>query len=331
MPFQDNNLQNHKNETKKVLLLENVHKDALDFFTQKGFQVDFIDHALNKDELSATIKDYHIIGLKSKTHLTQDIFSKAENLEAVGLFAVGSDNVDLDFAKEKNIPVFNAPFSNTRSVVEMVVAEMVVLLRNFYDKSLSLKRGYWHKDWQKSFESRGKNLGIFGYGNIGSQVGELAEAFGFNVFYYDAFDKEPKGNATKCNSIEELLEVSDVLSLHTFAQPGKPVFRREHFQMAKQDLVILNYSRGSVMDYEALVEFIKKGKILGAGIDVFPDEPKSNYQHFYHELQHLPNVILTPHIGGSSEEAQKDMANYLPPIIMEYLETGDTSKSLNLK
>jgi len=317
----------HRN---KALLLENVHQAAVNFFQQKGYEVEFIDRALSKAELMAKLADYTILGVKSKTKIDAEVLQQARHLKCVLLFATGFDNVDVKTANELGIPVFNAPNANTRSVVELVVAEMVLLLRRVYDRSVALKNGIWQKDWRNCWEAQGKNLGIIGYGNIGSQVGQLAEAFGFRVFYYDVFDKSPVGQATKCDSIEELLQYADVVSLHTFAPSGKPVFTREHFQAARKNFVILNFSRGSALDYEALVEFIKNGKVIGAGIDVFPEEPEVNGPGFYHELQQLPNVILTPHIGGSTEEAQERIAEQIIQVLDSYLTTGDTSRAIKV-
>jgi len=311
----------------KVLLLENIHHFAKEKFEKVGFEVDTKIEALNGEELNKELKNYDIIGIKSKTRLNSQILEENKHLKVVGVFAAGFDNVDIKKADELGIVVFNAPFSNTRAVVEGVIGEMIMIMRQTFVKANRLKNGYWDKTWQNSYQIENKTLGIFGYGNIGSKVGILAEKLGMNVVFYDFFDKEPIGEAIKCETLEELIEKSDVISLHCFAL-DKPVFEKKHIQKMKKGAILMNFARGNVLDYTALVEALESKNLGGAGIDVFPEEPESNILDFKHDLQKFENVILTPHTGGSTLEAQEDMAKYIPAKIIKFLKDGDQTGAL---
>ena len=249
---------------------------------------------------------------------------------AMGAFCIGTNQIDIQSALEAGIPVFNAPFSNTRSVVELAIAEMISLMRGISDKNRDMHQGIWSKTAKNSYEIRGKKLGIIGYGSIGAQLSVLAENLGMDVYYYDLVEKLALGNATKCNTIEELLSIADVVSLHIDGRPENGnFFLREHFQMMKDGVIFLNLARGPVVDILALKEAILSGKVIGAGIDVFPEEPKGNNDPFTSELMGLPNTILTPHIGGSTLEAQENIADFVPRKIMDYINTGNTENSVN--
>jgi D-3-phosphoglycerate dehydrogenase / 2-oxoglutarate reductase len=314
----------------KVLLLENVHPAAVDAFKNQGFDVEFHKGALDEDELIEKIKDVSIIGIRSKTALTKKILDNADKLMAIGAFCIGTNQIDLKTASQKGIAVFNAPYSNTRSVVELVVGEMIVLIRKVVQKSNGMHQGIWDKSANNSFEVRGKKLGMIGYGHIGTQLSVIGEALGMEIFFYDLADKMPIGNARKCRSMEEVFAVADVVSLHIDGRKeNNDLIGDEEFAQMKDGVIFLNLSRGSVVEIPALVKAIKSGKVHGAGIDVFPEEPKTNSDPFLSELAGLDNVILTPHIGGSTEEAQQGIGTYVPERLLEYINNGSTTGSVN--
>ncbi|MEM9650312.1 MAG: phosphoglycerate dehydrogenase [Bacteroidota bacterium] len=313
----------------KILLLENVHPDAFENLSEDGFSVELVKHSLPEEELIERIKGVHVLGIRSKTQVTQKVLDAANKLMVIGAFCIGTTQIDLDYSKKKGVIVFNAPYSNTRSVVELAIGQIVMLKRNIFTRSMEIHQGQWNKTAANSREVRGKNLGIVGYGNIGKQLSVLAEALGMRVYYYDVSDKLALGNAIKCNSLEDLLSVSDVVTLHVDDNKANKDFigEREINQM-RDGAILINLSRGFVVDIDALAEALKSGKLGGAAVDVYPSEPRSNGS-FETALQGLPNVILTPHIGGSTEEAQRDIADFVPNKIMDYINSGNTVDAVN--
>ncbi|PRX44363.1 phosphoglycerate dehydrogenase [Salegentibacter salegens] len=313
-----------------VLLLENVHQDAVDIMKKEGYNVTVHPGAMDEDELCEKIKDVSVIGIRSKTHLTEKVLENANRLIAVGAFCIGTNQIDLQACLKKGVAVFNAPYSNTRSVVELAIGEIILLMRNLPDKMRLMHEGKWEKSATNSFETRSKKLGIIGYGNIGAQLSVVAESVGFDVYYYDVEEKLPMGNVTKCNSLKELLETVDIVTLHVDGRKeNKNIIGEKEFGYMKDNMIFLNLSRGHVVDIKALKKNIESGKIMGAGIDVYPQEPKTNNEEFISELRNLPNVILTPHIGGSTLEAQENIGNFVPGKIIEYINTGSTTNSVN--
>ena len=314
-----------------VLLLENVHEDAVKIFEHEGYNVETVKGSLSEDELIEKIKGVSILGIRSKTHVTAKVLEHAKKLHAVGTFCIGTNQVDLNACSMKGISVFNAPYSNTRSVVELALGQIIMLVRNTFEKSKMMHAGVWDKSATNSVEIRGKKLGLVGYGSIGSQLSIIAEALGMKVYFYDAVDRLALGNAKKCSSLKELLALSDVVSLHVDGRASnKNLIDAEAFEYMKPGVIFLNLSRGHVVDIDALVANLKSGKIRGAALDVFPEEPSSNEDPFVSELQGMPNVILTPHIGGSTEEAQEDIGHYVANKIINYINTGTTYGSVNL-
>lgn len=314
-----------------VLLLENIHPDAKQIFEQEGYQVETVKGSLSEDELCERIKDVSILGIRSKTQITKRVLDHAKKLHAIGTFCIGTNQVQLDECSKKGVAVFNAPYSNTRSVVELALGEMIMLIRNTFEKSTKMHKGIWDKSANNSVEIRGKKLGIIGYGSIGAQFSIIAEALGMKVYFYDVTDRLALGNAKKCSSLQELLALSDVVSLHVDGRPSnKNLIDAQAFEYMKDGVVFMNLSRGHVVDLEALISNLKSGKVRGAAVDVFPEEPASNDEPFVSELCGLPNVILTPHIGGSTEEAQLDIGNYVARKIINYINTGTTYGSVNL-
>ncbi len=314
----------------KVLLLENIHKDAAQLFKTEGYNVEVISKSLNEDELSEKIKDISILGIRSKTIVSEKVIAKAKKLMVVGAFCVGTNQIDMNACLTKGIIAFNAPFSNTRSVVELVLGEIIMLMRGILDKSNNLHKGVWDKSSKNSVEVRGKKLGIIGYGKIGSQLSVLAEDLGMEVYFYDTLEKLALGNAKKCYSMKELLKKADVISVHVDgSEQNKNLIGDKEFRLMKDGVVFLNLSRGFIVDIEALINNITSGKIKGTSIDVFPYEPESNDEIFLSGLQNLPNVILTPHIGGSTDEAQKDIANFVPCKIIDFVNSGNSYYSVN--
>ncbi len=315
----------------KILLLEGVHQSAVDYFTSQGYEnIDARPGGMNEDELADIIGDYHFLGIRSRTQVTATVLEKATKLMGVGCFCIGTNQVDLEAAAQRAIPVFNAPYSNTRSVAELVLAEAILLLRGIPEKNAAAHVGGWMKTAENSFEARGKTFGIVGYGHIGSQVGVLAEALGFNVVYYDVVSKLPFGKAQKISSLEELLSQSEVVSLHVpQTDETKNLIGEKEIQAMKKGSYLLNASRGNVVVIEALVEALKSKHVLGAAIDVFPVEPKSKTEEFVSPLRDFENVILTPHIGGSTLEAQENIGVEVATKLVSYCDTGATTSAVN--
>jgi D-3-phosphoglycerate dehydrogenase len=313
-----------------VLLLENIHPVALDLLKAEGFNVETLTAALTEDELCKKIKNVNVLGIRSKTQVTAKVLEHANRLMSIGAFCIGTNQIDLKAATKKGVAVFNAPFSNTRSVVELAVAEMIILMRNIADKSAKMHKGEWDKSATGSFEVRGKKLGLVGYGNIGSQLSVIAESLGMKVLYYDTEEKLALGNATKCRSLKELLEKADVVSLHVDGRESNTnLISHREFDWMKPGVVFINLSRGHVVDIHALRQNIETGKVAGCAVDVFPYEPVSNNEEFKSELRGLRNTILTPHIGGSTSEAQENIGNFVPGKFLDYINTGSTSNSVN--
>ena len=314
----------------KVLLLENIHPLAEKILKEEGYSVEVHHGGLDEDELCERIKDISVIGIRSKTIITEKVIQHANRLIAVGAFCIGTNQIDLEACARKGVAVFNAPYSNTRSVVELAIGEIIMLMRNIPDKSQKMHQSNWDKSAKNSFEIRGKKLGIIGYGNIGSQLSVLAENMGMNVFYYDIVERLQLGNATKVNSLEELLRTVDIISLHVDGRKSNQnMIGEKEFSLMKEGVVFLNLSRGHVVDIPALKNAIESGKVMGAAIDVFPEEPKTNDEPFVSELTGLPNTLISPHIGGSTLEAQENIAQFVPNKIMDYINTGSTTNSVN--
>ena len=313
-----------------VLLLENIHPDAERRLKEEGYQVETHSAAMDEAELSERIKNVSVLGIRSKTQVTAKVLENANRLIALGAFCIGTNQIDLEAAAKKGVAVFNAPYSNTRSVVELAIGEIIMLMRGIHDKSMKMHQGQWDKSAANSNEIRGKKLGIIGYGNIGAQLSVLAENMGMRVYYYDVIEKLALGNATKCETMEELLNTAEIVTLHVDGrEENKGIFDAQCFEQMQDGAVLLNLSRGSVVDIDALRKNIESGKIRGAAVDVFPSEPKSNQEEFKSALRGLPNVILTPHIGGSTQEAQENIAEFVPNKIMDYINTGSTTNSVN--
>lgn len=309
----------------KVLLLENIDTKAVDFFTSQGYDVKTYPQALSGEELRTEIKKATLLGIRSKTKVTAEVIGWAQNLKAIGAFCIGTDQIDLKACRENKIAVFNAPFSNTRSVAELALGEIIMLMRGVMDKSLKMHTGIWQKSAKGSFEIRGKTLGIIGYGNIGSQLGILAELLGMRVLFYDIQDKLPLGNAQKCKKLIDLLSNSDVISVHVDGRKdNNHLIGESEFMFMKEGVFFLNVSRGKIVDVDALARNLRSGKIAGAAVDVFPQEPPKNGVGFITPLQSIPNVILTPHIAGSTEEAQEDIAKFVSQKLHDFLTIGNT-------
>ncbi len=313
-----------------VLLLENIHDHGIQKLKEEGYNVEVYPAGMDEDELIEAIKDVSILGIRSKTQVTKKVLDHAKRLHAIGAFCIGTNQIDLTTALDKGIAVFNAPFSNTRSVVELVIGEMIMLIRNLPDKIRLMHEGKWDKSAKNSFEIRNKVLGIVGYGNIGAQLSVLAESMGMKVCFYDREEKLSLGNAVQCSSLSELLGMADVVTLHVDGRPeNKNIIGEKEFAQMKDGVIFMNLSRGHVVDIAALKQYILSGKIIGTSVDVFPEEPKSNNDEFISELRGLPNTILTPHIGGSTKEAQKNIADFVPGKIIDYINTGSTNNSVN--
>ena len=310
----------------RILFLENISDIAVKNFKQQGYvQVDKIGKALTEEELIHEIKDVHILGIRSKTQITKNILAAANKLQAIGCFCIGVNQVDLKSATRNGVVVFNAPYSNTRSVAELVIGLSIMLIRRIPDKNKAAHEGIWMKDAKGSYELRGKTLGIIGYGNIGSQVSVLAESLGMKVLFYDVETKLPLGNAVDGKSLKEVLGKADIVTLHVpETSQTKNIINRNTIKQCKKGAIIINYARGEVVDLDALRKSIVDGHIGGAAIDVFPWEPEKNGDRFQTPLQDLPNVILTPHIGGSTEEAQQNIGEDVSVKLFNYLEKGIT-------
>jgi D-3-phosphoglycerate dehydrogenase len=315
----------------KVLLLEGIHNSAADFFKANGYNnIESFPNALDDALLKEKIKSANIIGIRSRTQLTNEMLGHAVKLLAVGCFSIGTNQVDGHAARLMGIPVFNAPFSNTRSVAELVIAEAILLMRNIPVKNAAAHRGKWLKSAANCFEVRDKNLGIVGYGHIGSQVSILAEALGMNVYYYDIVKKLSLGKAVACASLEELLSVAHVVTLHVPETPlTMNMISEKELAIMRKGTCLVNASRGSVVNIQALTEALKAGHILGAALDVFPDEPVSNSDPFISELQQFDNVILSPHVGGSTMEAQENIGTEVAEKLVKYSDTGATIGATN--
>ncbi|TCD53975.1 phosphoglycerate dehydrogenase [Alloscardovia theropitheci] len=315
----------------KALLLENIHPTAADFLRSKGFDVEVAQGALDENELIEALDGVDLLGVRSKTNVTSRVLESCPHVSAVGCFSIGTNQVDLNFAAQHGIAVFNAPYSNTRSVMELVISDIIALMRRVPEHTLSIREHTWDKTAKKSHEVRGKTLGIIGYGNIGSQVSIIAEALGMNVVFYDIEEKLALGNATRMNSMEELLRISDAVTLHVDGRKSNTgLFGEKYFSMMKQDAVFMNLSRGFIIDIDALYNHLKSGHLSGAAVDVFPTEPKTIGDEFTTPLAQIPNVILTPHVGGSTLEAQKAIGEFVSHKMFDYLTEGNTSLSVNL-
>lgn len=314
----------------KVLLLENIHELGLSIFKKEGYQVTSMKKALSEQELIGAIKEVSILGIRSKTQITSAVLEKASHLHTIGAYCIGTNQINLQEAALKGITVFNAPYSNTRSVVELIIGEIIMLSRKVFDKSSKLHQGIWDKSAAGCYEIRGKKLGIIGYGNIGSQLSVLAENLGMEVYFYDISDKLALGNARKMNSLPELLQIADVVTVHVDGRKSNQnLIGEDEFSLMKPGTIFLNASRGFIVDIPALAMAIRQKRITGAAIDVFPHEPHDNKEILKNDLQNMQNVILTPHIGGSTEEAQRNIADYVSHKIIQYINTGSTLMSVN--
>ncbi|BAK36117.1 D-3-phosphoglycerate dehydrogenase [Microlunatus phosphovorus NM-1] len=315
----------------RALLLENIHPEAVRLLGERGIEVRTTKGALDSDELISALDGVQLLGIRSKTTVTDEILAAAPDLLAVGAFCIGTNQIDLGAASERGIAVFNAPFSNTRSVVELAVAEIISMARHLTDKNAMMHDGVWDKSAKGAHEVRGRTLGIVGYGNIGSQLSVVAEALGMRVLFYDIADKLALGNARRCHSLEELLAEAETVSLHVDGRPGNAgMFGRAQFAMMRPRSLFLNLCRGMIVDHEALRDHLLSGHIAGAAVDVFPEEPKVVGDPFESCLQNIPNVILTPHIGGSTQEAQEDIGRFVAGKLREYVGAGNTTMSVNL-
>lgn len=315
----------------RFLLLEGVHDNALKTLNAAGYtNIEYIKSALDEAELIEKIKDAHFVGIRSRTQLTRKVLQAAEKLIAIGCYCIGTNQVDLDAALELGIPVFNAPYSNTRSVAELVLAETIMLMRGVPEKNAVVHRGGWNKSAKHSYEVRGKTMGIVGYGSIGSQLSVLAESLGMNVIYHDAVTKLPLGNAVQVGGLDELFAKADVVTLHVPDLPStRNMMTKTEFDKMKDGAFFINAARGGCVDIDALADALKSGKILGAAIDVFPKEPKSADEEFVSPLREFDNVILTPHVGGSTQEAQANIGLEVAEKFVKYSDQGDTTSAVN--
>jgi D-3-phosphoglycerate dehydrogenase len=315
----------------RALLLESVHPDAVALLERAGCTVEAVDRALDPDELARALAGVHVLGIRSKTEVTAAALAAAGELAAIGAFCIGTNQVDLAAAGNHGVAVFNAPFSNTRSVVELAIAEIIALTRRLTEKNADMHAGVWDKSAVGAHEVRGRRLGIVGYGNIGAQLSVLAEALGMTVSFYDTADKLALGNARRCQTLAELLGCSDVVSLHVDGRSGNSgMFGAEQFAAMPAGSLFLNLSRGFVVDHAALRRCIESGHLAGAAVDVFPAEPRGRGEMFESELRGLDNVVLTPHIGGSTEEAQQDIGRYVAGKLRDFVAEGTTTMSVNL-
>jgi D-3-phosphoglycerate dehydrogenase / 2-oxoglutarate reductase len=315
----------------RALLLENIHPDAADLLRESGHEVETVDHALEEAELAERLVGVQLLGIRSTTFVTEKVLAGATDLQAIGAFCIGTNQIDLRAATGHGVAVFNAPYSNTRSVVEIAIGNLIALARRLTEKNAAMHAGVWDKSAKGSHEIRGRSLGIVGYGNIGSQLSVLGEALGMRVYFYDTDDKLAIGNAVRCGSLTELLETAEVVSLHVDGRPGnRDLFGETEFAAMRPRSIFMNLSRGFVVDHDCLRRHIESGHIAGAAIDVFPTEPKRQGDPFESQLRGLPNVILTPHIGGSTQEAQEDIGRFVAGKLRGYAQDGATSLSVNL-
>jgi len=314
----------------KVLLLERINTIAKSIFEKEGYEIETFDESLSEKELSEKIKDISILGIRSKTIITKKVLQSANRLLSIGAYCIGINQINLKECQKKGVIVFNAPFSNTRSVVEIVIAQIIILMRNIIRKSNQMHKGIWEKDSINSYEIRNKTLGIIGYGNIGSQLSVVAESLGLKVIYYDILDKLSIGNAKRYDSMKKLLKECDILSIHVDGREGNTnLIGDKEINLMKKGAILINYSRGNIVNINSLKRNLKNNKLLGAAIDVFPKEPLNNKEKFKSELIGLNNVILSPHVGGSTKEAQKNIGSFVPQKIIEYINSGNSSNSIN--
>jgi D-3-phosphoglycerate dehydrogenase len=315
----------------RALLVENIHPDAAARLAKEGYEVENRSRALGEDELIEALRGVSLLGIRSGTYVTDRVLESAPGLIAVGAFSIGVNQIDLAAASRHGVAVFNAPFSNTRSVVELALAEIIAMARRLPEKNTKMHAGVWDKSAAGSHEVRGRKLGIVGYGNIGTQLSVLAENLGMTVYFYDIADKLALGNARRCSTLAELLSSVEAVTLHVDGRDGnRGFFGAAEFAAMRPRSLFLNLSRGFVVDHGALRRNIESGHIAGAAVDVFPDEPKANDEEFVSALRGLPNVILTPHIGGSTEEAQQDIGEFVANKLVDYVSSGATSLSVNL-
>lgn len=322
----DKKITSYPKEKINILFLENISDAAVKQFREAGYTgARKLSGALSEEDLIREVKNVHLLGIRSKTQITDNVLKAAEKLQAIGCFCIGVNQVDLKSATRHGVTVFNAPYSNTRSVAELVIGLSIMLIRRIPDKNKAAHDGIWKKEAQGSYELRGKTLGIIGYGNIGSQVSILAEALGMKVIFYDTITKLPLGNARSCKSLKELLGQSDIVTLHVpDSASTRNLINKTTLRLMRPGAILINYARGEVVDLDALRKAILAGHIAGAAIDVFPWEPEKNGDHFQTPLQDLPNVILTPHIGGSTEEAQHHIGEDVSNKLLQFLEMGST-------
>jgi D-3-phosphoglycerate dehydrogenase len=314
----------------KFLLLENIHPTAHGLVRGEGFQLEILPSALKEAELTQKLRDVHVLGIRSKTRVSEKALSEARRLLAIGCFCIGVNQVEVAAANKRGIPVFNAPFSNTRSVAELVIGEVIALARQLGDRSREVHEGRWRKVAQGSWEIRGKTLGIVGYGHIGSQVGVLAEALGMKVAFWDTGSKLPMGNNRACASLRELLQTADFVTLHVPATPAtREMIGEAELKAMRKGSYLLNLSRGSVVVLPALADAIRTGHLAGAAVDVYPEEPESNSDGFETPLRGLPNVILTPHVGGSTSEAQAAIGREVGSTLIKFVNSGATTGAVN--
>ncbi|HDZ9154964.1 TPA: phosphoglycerate dehydrogenase [Vibrio cholerae] len=315
----------------KILLLEGLHPSSVEVLQAAGYSnIEYHKGSLEEAELIEAIKDVHFVGIRSRSNLTEKVINEAEKLVAIGCFCIGTNQVDLNAAAKRGIPVFNAPFSNTRSVAELVLGEILLLLRGIPEKNALAHRGIWKKSADNSYEARGKRLGIIGYGHIGTQLGIIAENLGMHVYFYDIESKLSLGNATQVHTLSELLNKCDVISLHVPETAGtKNMMGAEEFARMKPGAIFINAARGTVVDIPALCNALESGHIAGAAIDVFPEEPASNKEPFESPLMKFDNVILTPHVGGSTQEAQENIGIEVAGKLAKYSDNGSTLSSVN--
>lgn len=319
-------LTSYPKEKINILFLENISDTAVKFFNTGGYTtVKKIGGALSEEELIAAVKNVHLLGIRSKTQVTKKVLDAAEKLQAIGCFCIGTNQVDLKEATKKGVAVFNAPYSNTRSVAELVIGASIILIRKIIDKNKAAHEGIWNKDASGSYELRGKTLGIIGYGNIGSQLSVLAEGLGMKVIFYDVETKLPLGNAVDKKTLKELVSTADIITLHVpEIESTKNLINKSNLKYFKKGSILINYARGEVVDLDALAKFLKEGQLGGAAIDVYPWEPEKNGDKFTSPLQGLSNVLLTPHIGGSTQEAQQNIGEDVSNKLFNYLEKGIT-------
>ncbi|MBV9963165.1 MAG: phosphoglycerate dehydrogenase [Parafilimonas sp.] len=324
-----NQATSYPKEKINILFLENISDKAVDFFKVNGYvNVKKLNGALAEDELIKQVKDVHLLGIRSKTQITGKVLDAAKKLQAIGCFCIGVNQVDLNAATHNGVVVFNAPYSNTRSVAELIIGLSIMLIRRIPDKNNAAHQGIWMKEAKGSYELRGKMLGIIGYGNIGSQVSVLAEALGMKVLFYDVETKLPLGNAQSAKNLKDLLSQSDIVSLHVpETEQTKNLINKNNIKFFKKGAILINYARGEVVDLYALSKALQEGLLSGAAIDVYPVEPEKNGDKFITPLQGLSNVILTPHIGGSTEEAQQNIGEDVSNKLFQYLEKGITNGS----